>query len=250
MQLVLSNNRIIAHGENFLSMGGVVINTVTGARYENATIAECNGCPSDIDKVGYEYHAGVFVPCAPFGVGNNNGYFMEVCESCATPRNSGIPIKGGLKLENINEELSKQLAKVTLLWENASPYSEFPKQSLYVGKSLDFDFFVIVAESSVASNWGTVGKSTLLSTIVLKNKSGAINGIVGTTDAWGWVTPFPTEVYRGVFNEIVNAGSDNELYYLVFENGYYNQRQSNGTISGNTTYNYMCVPYRIYGVKL
>lgn len=93
MQLVLSNNRIIAHGENFLSMGGVVINTATGARYENATIAECNGCPSDIDKVGYEYHAGVFVPCAPFGMGNNNGYIMEVCTDCATPRNSGIPIK-------------------------------------------------------------------------------------------------------------------------------------------------------------
>lgn len=93
MQLVLSKNRIIAHGENFLSMGGVVINTETGAKYENATVAECEGCPSDIDKVGYEYHAGVFVPCAPFGVGNNNGYFMEVCKDCATPRNSGLPIK-------------------------------------------------------------------------------------------------------------------------------------------------------------
>ena len=102
MQLVLSNNRIVAHGENFLSMGGVVVNTVTGARYENATIAECNGgCPSDIDEVGYEYHAGVFVPCAPYGKGNNNGYFMEVCESCATPRSSGIPIKGGLSCENL-----------------------------------------------------------------------------------------------------------------------------------------------------
>ena len=94
MQLVLSKNRIIAHGENFLAMGGVVINTETGARYENATIAECEGgCPSDINEVGYEYHAGVFVPCAPYGKGNNNGYFMEVCETCATPRNSGLPIK-------------------------------------------------------------------------------------------------------------------------------------------------------------
>lgn len=108
MQLVLSNNRIIAHGENFLAMGGVVINTETGARYENATIAECNGCPSDIDKVGYEYHAGIFVPCAPFaGTGNNNGYFMEVCEDCATPRNSGIPIKGIYwnKLGSVSENL-------------------------------------------------------------------------------------------------------------------------------------------------
>lgn len=93
MQLVLSNNRIIAHGENFLAMGGVVINTETGAKYENATVAECDGCPSDIDNVGYEYHGGVFVPCAPYGVGNQNGYVMEVCKDCATPRSSGIPIK-------------------------------------------------------------------------------------------------------------------------------------------------------------
>jgi hypothetical protein len=100
MQLVLSSNRIIAHGENFLAMGGVVINTVTGAKFENATIAECDGCPSDIDKVGYEYHGGVFVPCAPYGTGNNNGYFMEVCETCATPRSSGIPIKD-LKFDKI-----------------------------------------------------------------------------------------------------------------------------------------------------
>lgn len=93
MQLVLSNNRIIAHGENFLSMGGVVINTETGAKYENATVAECENCPSDIGQVGYEYHAGVFVPCAPFGMGNKKGYVMEVCTECATPRNSGIKIK-------------------------------------------------------------------------------------------------------------------------------------------------------------
>lgn len=93
MQLVLSNNRIIAHGENFLAMGGVVINTETGAKYDNATIADCDCFPSDINEVGYEYHAGVFVPCAPFGKGNNNGYVMEVCETCATPRNSGLPIK-------------------------------------------------------------------------------------------------------------------------------------------------------------
>ena len=93
MQLVLCNNRIIAHGENFLALGGVVINTETGAKYDNATIAECEGCPTDINEVGYEYHAGVFVPCAPFGKGDNNGYFMEVCKNCATPRNSGLPIK-------------------------------------------------------------------------------------------------------------------------------------------------------------
>ena len=92
MQLVLSNNRIIAHGENFLSMGGVVINTETGIKYENATIAECNGdCPSDINEVGYEYHAGVFVPCAPFGVGDGN--VAVLCNrDCKSIKDSLIPL--------------------------------------------------------------------------------------------------------------------------------------------------------------
>lgn len=125
MQLVLSGNRIIAHGENFLAMGGVVINTETGAKYENATVAECNGCPSDIGEVGYEYHAGVFVPCAPYGKGNNNGFFMEVCESCATPRNSGIPIKG------------------VTLWENASPDSVFYAQTISLDLSEYRRFYVV-----------------------------------------------------------------------------------------------------------
>lgn len=92
MQLVLSNNRVVAHGENFLAMGGVVINTETGAKFENATVAECDNCPSDINEVGYEYHAGVFKPCAPYGMGNQKGYVMEVCPDCATPRNSGVLI--------------------------------------------------------------------------------------------------------------------------------------------------------------
>ena len=141
MQLVLCNNRIVAHGENFLSMGGVVVNTVTGARYENSTIAECNGgCPSDIDEVGYEYHAGVFVPCAPYGKGNNNGYFMEVCESCATPRSSGIPIKGGLSCENLG----------VLLWENASPNSDFPEQTIGISRQGYLCFFVILTDGQAA----------------------------------------------------------------------------------------------------
>lgn len=91
MQLVLSNNRIIAHGEGFRAMGGVVINAETGAKYDNATIAECEGgCPSDINKVGYEYHAGRFVPCAPFGTGTGN--IAVYCDDCKTPRDSGIHI--------------------------------------------------------------------------------------------------------------------------------------------------------------
>ena len=90
MQLVLSNNRVLAHGENFLSVGSVVINTDTGIKYENATIAECENCPSDIGEVGYEYHAGVFKPCAPYGVGNGN--VAVVCNrDCKSLKDSGVP---------------------------------------------------------------------------------------------------------------------------------------------------------------
>lgn len=144
MQLVLSNNRIVAHGENFLAMGGVVINTETGAKYENATVAECEGCPSDINEVGYEYHAGTFVPCAPYGKGNNNGYFMEVCESCATPRSSGIPIKGGIKKENLHPDLSSATlggADFALMWEKTT--HEIPAQTIAITENNVIAFAVV-----------------------------------------------------------------------------------------------------------
>ena len=96
---------------SFISMGGTVVDAGTCKVYQNATVAECNGCPSDIDSVGYEYVGGVFKPCAPFGKGDNNGYFMEACASCATPRNSGIPIKKGIKLENLHDEVIDEMSK-------------------------------------------------------------------------------------------------------------------------------------------
>lgn len=176
MQLVLSKNRIIAHGENFLAMGGVVINTETGAKYENATIAECNGCPSDIDKVGYEYHAGVFVPCAPYGKGNNNGYFMEACESCATPRNSGIPIKGGIKLENLHPEISAFAlggANIALLWENASPRSSFDAQTVTL-TSEEYTYLLIEA----AANVDFVGEYSTRIVSIISPSGGFIYGAI------------------------------------------------------------------------
>lgn len=150
MQLVLSNNRIIAHGGNYLAMGGVVIDKNTGAKFDNATIAECEACPSDIDKVGYEYHAGTFVPCAPYGMGNNNGYFMEVCE-CATPRSSGIKIKGGLKRENFDPEfVANELGgtMTTLLWENELPNSDFAGQTITLSSG-DWDFLICETNSGL-----------------------------------------------------------------------------------------------------
>ena len=91
MQLVLINNRIVAHGEGFIALGGIVINTETGKKYEHATIAECSGCPSDIDTVGYEYRAGVFTPCAPYGIGKGN--VAVLCNNdCKSIKDSEVSI--------------------------------------------------------------------------------------------------------------------------------------------------------------
>lgn len=102
VQIVISGNRVIAHGTGFSVSGNTVENESTGKVYENATIATVESVPDDIDSAGYEYHAGRFVPCAPYGPGDKNGYVMEVCPECATPRNSGIPMSV-LKWETLSE---------------------------------------------------------------------------------------------------------------------------------------------------
>lgn len=210
MQLVLSNNRVVAHGENFLPMGGVVINTVTGARYENATIAECENCPSDLGKVGYEYHGGVFKPCAPYGVGNNNGYFMEVCSECAVPRSSGIPIKEGLGREN--------LSIFPLLWENVSPTSRFDAQTISLERTKYAGFVVIVAHSDD----DLAEQQTLISSSLDKDAS---------------------------FDYQKNAVNKYKRTLKISEEGIEFDDCKN-IMDNNTTSNKNLIPLRIYGVKL
>lgn len=91
MQIVLKNNRVMAHGGEYLTLGSTVLDISSGKTYINATLAECENCPPDIDSVGYEYHAGEFVPCAPFGIGNGN--VAVVCgEDCKSIKDSGLSI--------------------------------------------------------------------------------------------------------------------------------------------------------------
>lgn len=215
MQLVLSNNRVIAHGENFLPMGGVVINTETGAKYENATISECDGCPSDIDKVGYEYRNGVFVPCAPYGVGNNNGFFMEVCESCATPRSSGIPIKGGIGREN--------MSIFPLLWENASPGSSFDAQTIPL-EVPNYAGFVVIAK-----NYRLKEEEKLMQSL--------IGSSIGKDATFYCRLPRSEDLSETLYSRgmtIVEKGID----FAKCKNG------------SNETNNARIIPLRIYGVKL
>ena len=90
-QLVLSGNRIIAHGEDcFLSMGGTVICTKSGRKFDNATVTNTTSAiPADIDEVGYEYRAGEFIPCAPFGRATG-GTIPLLCDDCKTMKDSGV----------------------------------------------------------------------------------------------------------------------------------------------------------------
>ena len=229
MQLVLCKNRVVAHGENFLSMGGVVINTETGAKYENATVAECSCCPSDIDTVGYEYHAGVFVPCAPYGKGNNNGYFMEVCESCATPRNSGIPIKQGLKSENMHPEFRpSQIGgmDILLLWENASPDSNFLEQTVSL---LPFDYtFLLIEAASVVTN----ANFTYTTELEFVTKNG---GEISTQVINSGGSPL-----TGHYSRYVKPNGDN-VYFSVEYTVFQSVTKGDGS---------KCIPLKIYGVKL
>lgn len=89
-QLVVVGNRVVAHGEDcFISMGGTVICPETDKAYQNATVViHEGGLPADIDTQGYEYHAGRFVPCAPYGKGKGN--ILVACEECGTPKDSGV----------------------------------------------------------------------------------------------------------------------------------------------------------------
>lgn len=93
-QIVISGHRILAHGEDcFLAMGGVVICQNTGRIFQNATVANVDEIPADIDAVGYEFRAGKFVPCAPYGIGNGN--IAVLCpDSCKALKDSGIPLDG------------------------------------------------------------------------------------------------------------------------------------------------------------
>lgn len=214
MQLVLSNNRVIAHGENFLSMGGTVINTVTGAKYENATVAECEGCPSDIDSVGYEYHAGQFIPCAPYGKGYGN--IAVLCDRyCKAIKDSGISL----------QDLFLMLAPFELLWENASPTSNFAAQTITLASG-DWAFLVIE----------TTHGTEIISGI---NTSRSVN--------------FPVVDSNGVSNSMrtITVGSDNTKvsFSATTDNSWTYHNESVGTYRTGS-YNTQIKPLKIYGVKL
>lgn len=227
MQLVLMGKRVVAHGENFLATGGTVINTVTGVKYENATVAECEGCPSDIDSVGYEYHAGQFIPCAPYGKGNNNGYFMEVCTDCATPRNSGIPIKKGIRLINLNDEVTAYAlggTAIQTLWENASQSSSFANQTITLANS-DWDILIV----EICNNGGSV--------IISENSN--------NTDVHYYYDNGGQYI---LLKRNISVTSKTTLSITNIQNvsvqGYY------WNVGDNSAYNNLLIPYRIYGVKM
>lgn len=62
-QIVVSGNRVLAYGDDtFIVTGNSAVDMANGIVYTNATVAVVEAVPDDIDSVGYEYHAGVFIP--------------------------------------------------------------------------------------------------------------------------------------------------------------------------------------------
>ena len=100
-QLVLIKNRVVAFGDAcFYAMGGTVICTKTGRKFDNATVAETETPPPcDLGQVGYEFISGVFIPCEPYGK-VDEGYLFTACNDCKTPKQTSIPTAAVKELVN------------------------------------------------------------------------------------------------------------------------------------------------------
>lgn len=220
MQLVLSNNRVISHGENFISMGGgVVINTETGAKYENATIAECSGCPSDIGVVGYEYHAGRFVPCAPFGKGDGN--IGVYCDDCKTPRDSGVSVKlvcatssymtfvGNVNADMVAAAFGKgNEDEVAGIGKALTMYSHFNGEEIAFSVLQDYDSLYAIGKSQEAIN--EVLSSVSIVTLMQSNTYSK-----PYVELWRLNTALPEELRRDSFADIVQ---DVEVMNYMYDN--------------------------------
>ena len=209
MQLVLRNNRIIDYGEGFVAANnGVVTNSSTGKSYSNATVAECENYPSDIGSTGYEYHAGVFVPCAPYGTGDNSGYFMEVSASCAVPRNSGLLIrdikwsKAASCVFNVAETLNEVNTTYTFPLSNdvLSEYSAF-RFVIKAGSYFQLGSPTHYVENSTVYNILTNGNNVLFTFTSPKSTSSSITygANVKTEFKQDLILPFYSSV-SGVWN--------------------------------------------------
>lgn len=112
-------------------------------------------------------------------------------------------------------EALKEIAKLDLLWTNASPTSEFASQTISLDVS-KYKYFLISVKNSINSNTETYMN------VVLKNVKNRIIGV----DTLGIVVRTDTYV----------TGSG-----IFFSNGY--------PINSESINNNYAIPYQIYGVK-
>lgn len=244
MQLVLINNRIVAHGEGFLAMGGVVINTETGKKYEHATIAECSGCPSDIDIVGYEYHAGRFVPCAPYGKGDGN--ILVACQNdCGAPKDSGIPIKNSVAMPlyltfvgNVNANMvaaafgKNNEDEVTGIGKALTMYSNYNKEGITFSALQNYDSLrsIGLSQEAIDEALGSVAITTLM-------QSNAYSRLY--VDLWRLNKELPDIYRRGTFAEVIQ---DVDVMSYIYDN--YTTYEALGIFS-STAFIDFATPYAI-----
>ena len=160
MKIVTKNNRVVAHGGDYIVMGGTVIDTKSQKMFTEATVVECDSCPPDIDIAGYEYHSGRFFPCAPFGVGSGN--LAVVCnEDCKSIKDSGFSIDTFAGMEvlpytgtgyGIERTLEFKTIEPTIVFFQAQKFVTSSKEVLYSGYVIGGFATAIIINSAGAKN--------------------------------------------------------------------------------------------------
>ena len=123
-------------------------------------------------------------------------------------------------LDNALQQLLKMSIEVKLLWENASPSSEFPAQKILIDLA-EYDFYMIENNTWTDALWKTCGVAecggimSVINYITLENRASII-ARTATHTSDGLI--FSGSRY---FNDLVNSSSN----------------------SG-------CIPIKIYGIKL
>lgn len=191
-QLVVSGNRILAHGEDcFLAMGGTVVCAATGRVFQNATMVNHDGAiPCDLDQVGYEYHAGEFVPCAPYGVGEGN--FAVVCDDCKTIKDSGVSASSIGKVAVVDFIVNGSSGSITV--DFVPRFAFIPISSLGSSDIGTSEFAILTACGGIlckSEHTNTSGEGT--STI-----TGIRSVVEGNTISFRWFSSIYTKTYTAI----------------------------------------------------
>lgn len=161
MQLVLCGNRVVNYGEDCLDLGCGILCPDTEHIHSNCTlVTTCTDLPADIDSVGYEYHAGIFVPCEPYGetVGGNNGWETIGSVSYST---EGYPTNDLILNDKESQNVALTIPYDEAVLDNFSQFRYVIKRGSYFnirGKNTKSQGLIVFASMSISTNSYTLIK--------------------------------------------------------------------------------------------